>query len=418
MKQWLASFPHSVMMKSLYDRWYEAAEIENVDECVKAMKELVSKLSKMNRFILYVVCDLCRKIVAKTDVNLMTYHNLAIVFVPSLMSVSANEELSVASAKRLGTVEKLFMLSEKVLADVKQELDEAAMQSAAYKEVQAKRKREAVDAIRQKHMREKSVISTTPGMTAQEWAKKRKEELAAREKQEEEEAEARAKKEREEALAREMEEYEARIREQKAREKEEQERKARKEQEEREAEEKAKKEFEEREKKVRELAEKAEKAEQEKLERQKSVMNERKRLFQAAEAKRKAAEAEAEAAAAAAEEYDEDTCAGCGKPVEEDDEDAFEALGGLWHADCYVCQNCKKKLEDDDVKAKKNRPFCKKCYTELFCPVCYGCSKPITGGVLKALDATWHKECFVCAKCGKPITGDFTTNDEGMPVCC
>jgi len=416
MKQWLASLPVPIMQPLLYDDWYMAAEHKNSEKCTEALKEVVAKLPKLSKFILYMICDLCRKIVAKTEENLMTYQNLAIVFAPSLMRVPDAEEFS--STKRLDTLEKVFLLSENIFPGVKEEIEEASMQSAAYREVQAKRKREAVDAIRAKHIREKSMAHIET-VSAQQWIQKRKEELAAREQKEAEEAEARAKKEREEALAKQMEEYEARIREEEARKKAEEERKAKAEEASRQAEEKAKKDFEEHEKKVREMAEKAEREEREKQEREQGkIVAERKRLMEAAEAKRKAAEAAAEAAAAKADEYDEDTCAGCGEPVDDDDEDAFEALDHLWHADCFVCQNCKKKLDDDKVKAKKGRPFCPDCYADLFCPVCYGCNKPITGAVLKAIDTTWHKACFVCAKCGNPVTGDFTVNSDGLPVCC
>jgi len=416
MKQWLASLPVPIMQPHLYDDWNLAAEQKDKDKCIKSMTELVGKLPKLSKFILYLICDLCRKIVAKTDENRMSYHNLAIVFAPSLMRVPESQEFS--ATKRMDTIEKMFMLSEHIFPGVKESMEEASMQSAAYREVQAKRKREAVDAIRTKHIREKSVV-TVDAVSAQEWMKKRKEELAAREQKEAEEAEARAKKEREEALAKQMEEYEARIREEEARKKEEEERKAKREADSRAAEEKARKDFEEHEKKVREMAEKAERAEREAQEREQGkIAAERKRRMEAAEARRKAAEAEAEAAAAKADEYDEDVCAGCGKPVDDDDEDAFESLDRLWHADCFCCMKCKKKLEDDDVKAKKGMPYCKDCYADLFCPICYGCNKPITGPILKALDTTWHKNCFVCVKCGKPITGDFTATPDGMPQCC
>jgi len=415
-KQWLSSLPMPIMQDYLYESWHEAAEPKDPEECVPKMIELVKKLPKLSKFILYMICDLCRKIVAKSSENLMSYQNLSIVFAPSLMRVPDSQEF--ASTKRLDTLEKVFLLSDRIFPGVKEEIDEAIMQATVYKEVQMKRKREAIDAIRSKHIREKSVM-TTNVVSAQEWMKKRKEELAAQEQKEKEEAEARAKKEREEQLAKQMAEYEARVREEEEKKKAEEEAKAKKEAMAKEAEEKARKDFEDHEKKVREMAEKAEQAEQEKLEKEQADRNaERKRRLEAAEAKRKAAEAEAEAAAAAADEYDEDACAGCGKPVEDDDDDAFEALDRLWHADCFVCQHCKKKLGDEKTKAKKGRPFCLDCYGELFCPVCYGCNKPITDSVVKALDTTWHKKCFVCAKCGKPITGDFSSTPDGKPLCC
>jgi len=415
-KQWLASLPVPIMQPHLYDSWHEAAALKNSDECIAKMVEIVKKMPKLSKFILYIICDLCRKIVAKTQENLMTYQSLAIVFAPSLMRVPESEELN--SGKRLDTLEKVFLFSDRIFPGVKEEIDEALMQATVYKEVQLKRKREHVAAVRSKHIKEKSMMPTEV-VSAQEWMKKRKEELAAQEQREIEEAEERAKKEREELLAKQMAEYEARVREEEARRKAEEEEKARREQIAKEAEEKARKDFEDHEKKVREMAAKAEAAEKEAADREKAKREaELKKRNDAIEAKRKAAEKEAEEAAAKADEYDEDTCAGCGKPVEDDDEDAFEALDHVWHADCFVCQHCKKNLNDAETKAKFNRPYCLDCYGEFFCPVCFGCNKPITGPVLKALDTTWHKKCFVCAKCGKPITGDFSATPDGKPICC
>jgi len=414
-KQWLGSLPVPIMQPHLYDSWHEAAAPKDSEECINKMIEVVKKMPKLSKFILYIVCDLCRKIVAKKSENLMSYQNLSIVFAPSLMRAPDSQEFS--STKRLDTLEKVLLLSDRIFPGVKEEIDEALMQAAVYKEVQMKRKREAVDAIRTKHIREKSMM-TSVTVSATEWMKKRKEELAAQEQKELEEQEEREKKEREERLAKQIAEYEARVREEEEKRKAEEEAKAKREQMAKEAEEKARKDFEEHEKKVREMAQKAEAAEKEAEERNKAKRDaERKSRKEEAEAKRKAAEAEAEAAAAAADEYDDDACAGCGKPVDDDDEDAFEALDRLWHHDCFVCQHCKKNIADEDTKAKKGRPFCLACYGELFCPVCAGCNKPITGPVLKALDDTWHKKCFVCAKCGQPITGDFSSTPDGKPLC-
>jgi len=418
LKQWLGSLPQPIMQAHLYDSWHEAAEPKDTEECIAKLTEVVKKMPKLSKFILYMICDLCRKIVARTSENLMTYQNLSIVLAPSLMRLPGNQEFSSNSSRRIETLEKVLLLSDRIFPGVKEEIDEALMQADVYKEVRMKRQREAVDAIRTKHIREKSMMNSVT-VSAQEWMKKRKEDLAAQEQREREEAEAREKKEREELLAKQIAEYEARVREEEEKRKAEEEAKARKEEMSREAEEKARKDFEEHEKKVREMAEKAEAAEAEAQEREKAKrLADRKSRLEAAEAKRKAAEAEAEAAAAAADEYDEDACAGCGKPVDDDDEDAFEALDRLWHSECFVCQHCKKNLADEDTKAKKGRPYCLDCYGDLFCPVCSGCDKPIIGAVVKALDTTWHKKCFVCAKCGKPITGDFSSTPDGKPLCC
>lgn len=415
-KQWLGALPVPVMQPHLYSDWYAAAALEDRDACVAAMRATVQKMPKMSKFVLYTICDLCRRIVAHTAVNRMTYQNLAIVFVPTLMRVPPNQEMS--STRRVDTLEKVFMLSEHIFPGVADEVHEVEVQNAAYKALVEKRKREALDALRAQHMRDSRPAAAGESVSAAEWMRQRKEALAAQEAREQAEAEAQAAREREEALARQMAEYEARVREEAERRRAQEEAAARREQQSREAEAAAREEYEARERRVREMAARAEQQQREAEAReQQQRAAERQRRAEEAEARRKAAEAEAAAAAAAADEAGDDVCAGCGEEVDDDDDDAFEALDHLWHADCFVCQKCKTKL-GDDFKAKNNRPYCAACYGELFCPRCNGCHKPITGPVLKALDATWHKACFVCAKCGKPVTGDFTSTPDGKPLCC
>src|SRR6185437_10389101 len=47
--------------------------------------------------------------------------------------------------------------------------------------------------------------------------------------------------------------------------------------------------------------------------------------------------------------------------------------------------------------------------------ICKACGRPIFGGYLNALGATWHPEHFVCAGCGRPITDASFQEHQGMP---
>merc|ERR1712233_229977 len=48
---------------------------------------------------------------------------------------------------------------------------------------------------------------------------------------------------------------------------------------------------------------------------------------------------------------------------------------------------------------------------------CYGCKEQVVGGMIKAMDQWWHKECFVCYKCGKSFPGGKFVRFEKQPYC-
>ena len=48
--------------------------------------------------------------------------------------------------------------------------------------------------------------------------------------------------------------------------------------------------------------------------------------------------------------------------------------------------------------------FCEEDYNKLFRPRCKGCGKPILDSrALNALGGIWHRECLVCDHCNKPL---------------
>jgi hypothetical protein len=97
-------------------------------------------------------------------------------------------------------------------------------------------------------------------------------------------------------------------------------------------------------------------------------------------------------------------CSNCKTSIQSE---YIEALGSIWHLDCFRCAACEKVISGGDFIEKKGRPFHPDCYHELYSPRCSGCGKPIINDYIKALGKLWHEEHFVCAKCGKPIGKKF-----------
>jgi len=114
--------------------------------------------------------------------------------------------------------------------------------------------------------------------------------------------------------------------------------------------------------------------------------------------------------------HDSKLCGGCKKPLAGVLR-LLTALDQEWHPECFVCSNCKNTFNDDDGKffVKNGLPVCKNCSTA-DAPKCAGCFKPCTENFLKALNVSWHSECFVCDTCKKVIGGSFIVRND-RPFC-
>jgi len=109
-------------------------------------------------------------------------------------------------------------------------------------------------------------------------------------------------------------------------------------------------------------------------------------------------------------------CAHCGKIVEGA---AYNFQNKNYHETCWRCEGCNTSLNGVPFKLKGDRPWCKDCNfgsPKEFCP---GCGQLILEGKFtKAMDMTWHYDCFVCTKCSTPISkvGGFIVRDD-KPIC-
>jgi len=103
-------------------------------------------------------------------------------------------------------------------------------------------------------------------------------------------------------------------------------------------------------------------------------------------------------------------CGHCSKDISGD---ALQALGQLFHVDCFACKKCNKKIGTEEFFVKDNKAYCEHCYKTSFLPRCSRCKKEIEGKYLKALNQDFHEKCFNCSVCNAPFSdGKFYEKDD------
>jgi hypothetical protein len=114
--------------------------------------------------------------------------------------------------------------------------------------------------------------------------------------------------------------------------------------------------------------------------------------------------------------HDSKNCAGCKKSLKGVLR-LLTAMDQEWHPECFVCSSCRGNFDGDDGKffVKDGAPLCKNC-SLADAPKCASCAKPCTENFLKALNGSWHAECFVCGTCKKVIDGSFIVREQ-KPFC-
>ncbi|KAJ3436330.1 zyxin/trip6 [Anaeramoeba flamelloides] len=112
------------------------------------------------------------------------------------------------------------------------------------------------------------------------------------------------------------------------------------------------------------------------------------------------------------EEENSEMCKTCNKPIRGE---SVQALGSVFHPDCFVCKKCNKSMEGGFVE-EGGFPYHPQCYESQFGEKCGGCGKEINTDSVSALGKIWHEECFKCVECNKIIEGSFFES-KGMPLC-
>ncbi|XP_072034102.1 paxillin-like isoform X2 [Amphiura filiformis] len=93
------------------------------------------------------------------------------------------------------------------------------------------------------------------------------------------------------------------------------------------------------------------------------------------------------------------------------------AMDKTWHPEHFFCAQCGKPFGDDGFHEKNGKPYCKDDYFDMFAPKCGGCQRPIMENYITALNVQWHAECFVCGECRTPFNGSSFFDHGGIPYC-
>ncbi|XP_048205297.1 four and a half LIM domains protein 1-like [Perognathus longimembris pacificus] len=109
-------------------------------------------------------------------------------------------------------------------------------------------------------------------------------------------------------------------------------------------------------------------------------------------------------------------CKGCGKAFVSGDQNV-EYKGFLWHKDCFICSSCKEVIGTESFFPKGEDIYCLKCHQAKFSKHCVKCQKPITSGGIMYQDKPWHATCFVCASCSKKLAEQHFTAVEDKYYC-
>ncbi|XP_063712031.1 PDZ and LIM domain protein 7-like [Symsagittifera roscoffensis] len=99
--------------------------------------------------------------------------------------------------------------------------------------------------------------------------------------------------------------------------------------------------------------------------------------------------------------------------------DVLHAIEKTWHAQCFVCTHCKRPFGNAGFHLEEGMPYCEEHWNEMFTSKCEACQKPIQAGHrwLEALNVNWHAECFKCATCMKRLEGETFFSKSGKPYC-
>ncbi|CEP10876.1 hypothetical protein [Parasitella parasitica] len=110
------------------------------------------------------------------------------------------------------------------------------------------------------------------------------------------------------------------------------------------------------------------------------------------------------------EECEDPHCHGCQKPIE--DGSVVQFGEGIWHFECFRCAKCQKLVEcySNLLLLRDGSPICEDCSYS-----CHACSKTIKDEAIMTGDEAYHADCFRCVQCCKKIDDlVFTQTSKGI----
>lgn len=108
-----------------------------------------------------------------------------------------------------------------------------------------------------------------------------------------------------------------------------------------------------------------------------------------------------------------DICAGCGKPILGR---SILALMRTWHPECLCCCECGANFSSGKYYEYDKKPYCSFHYYKKFGKICPRCQQVIEDEGIEAIGMLFHPQCFTCHGCGKKLGADVY-DYESKPLC-
>lgn len=110
-------------------------------------------------------------------------------------------------------------------------------------------------------------------------------------------------------------------------------------------------------------------------------------------------------------------CSHCDEGFEEK-EKIVNTNGEILHQQCFVCAQCFKSFDKTEVYYEfGGRKYCEHDFQVLFAPCCGKCRQFVIGRVIKALNNSWHPNCFNCQLCERPLADQGFIKNNGRALC-
>ncbi|XP_067949220.1 LIM and senescent cell antigen-like-containing domain protein 1 isoform X2 [Watersipora subatra] len=91
--------------------------------------------------------------------------------------------------------------------------------------------------------------------------------------------------------------------------------------------------------------------------------------------------------------------------------------GEVWHPRCFVCAQCFQPFPDGVFYEFEGRKYCEHDFQVLYAPCCNKCGEFVIGRVIKAMNTSWHPDCFHCQLCDSPLADTGFVRNMGRALC-
>lgn len=112
------------------------------------------------------------------------------------------------------------------------------------------------------------------------------------------------------------------------------------------------------------------------------------------------------------------SCVRCNEAFADYEDMVYTGHEEYWHFKCFVCAQCFKPFNKNlEYYQFGGRNYCEHDYQTLFAHCCSKCHQYITGRFIRAMNNTWHPNCFNCHICQCSLTDQGFVRNNGRALC-